>query len=153
MSVNVSEGSDTFVEVFPIIEPGYVTVYEWEVVELTKLRRWVGQNWKVSIYASVIYVIIIYLGQSWMKNRPAYNLRPWLTVWNIVLALFSLVGFCRTFPELWMLIHEPHGFYISVCTRSVKIINFSFILCPHYYSFIFHVLPSRQEHNAATGNK
>jgi len=117
MSVNASEGSDSFVEVFPIISPGYLTVYDWEVVELTQLRRWVGQHWKFSIYASVIYVILIYLGQSWMKNRPAYNLRSCLTSWNVILALFSLVGFARTAPELWHVLHEPYGFYTSVCTR------------------------------------
>lgn len=123
----MSEGSDTFVVVHPNVSPGYLTVCDWELVELTSLRRWVGQNWKVSIYASVIYVILIYLGQSWMKNRPAYNLRHALTSWNVVLALFSLIGFTRTFPEIWHVIHEPSGFYISVCTR--------------------------QEHNAATGRK
>jgi elongation of very long chain fatty acids protein 6 len=117
MTFNASEGSDSFVEVFPIIEPGYLTIYEWEVVELTILRRWVGQHWKLSIYASVIYVILIYLGQSWMKNRPAYNLRTCLTFWNVILALFSLIGFARTAPELWHVLHEPYGFYTSVCTR------------------------------------
>lgn len=115
--MNITGSSDRFMEVYPIRNPEYMTVYEWENVELSVLRKWVGKNWKLSVYASAIYVVLIYCGQSWMKNRPAYDLRKWLTSWNIILAIFSLIGFLRTFPELFHVLSQPYGFYTSVCTR------------------------------------
>jgi hypothetical protein len=43
------------------------------------------------IYA-LVYVIAIFYGKHWMKNRPAFDLRKELISWNITLAVFSIIG-------------------------------------------------------------
>jgi len=115
--MNTSNNSSGFVEVFPITDPPYMSVYEWEQIELTASRQWVGKHWKLSVYASIVYVILIHAAQHWMKNREPYNLRSLLLTWNVGLSIFSIIGFLRTAPELFHLLKEPTGFYLSICTR------------------------------------
>lgn len=52
-----------------------------------------------------------------MSNRPAFKLKRLLTLWNISLALFSIVGSFRTLPELLHVLRR-FGFYHSVCSTS-----------------------------------
>ena len=94
----------------------YLEPFEWEHVDLNSCRRWMGRHWDLSLYASALYVLLIFMGQSWMKNRRPFSLRRRLLFWNITLAAFSILGFLRTFPEiLHVLTHT--GFYRSVCER------------------------------------
>lgn len=54
----------------------------------------------------VAYLVLVFSGKSWMRDKPAYDLRLPLTVWNSVLAAFSITGFLVTGPamieQLWM---------------------------------------------------
>lgn len=52
-----------------------------------------------------------------MSNRPAFRLKKILTIWNISLALFSIIGTLRTLPELLHVLGR-FGFYHSVCSPS-----------------------------------
>lgn len=52
-----------------------------------------------------------------MTHRPAFKLKKALTIWNISLALFSIIGTLRTLPELLHVLHR-FGFYHSVCSPS-----------------------------------
>ena len=106
-----------FVEVSPISDPSYLTVYSWEHFELTRWRLWMGRNWALSLYASILYICLIFGGQKLMANRPPFALRGALTAWNILLATFSIMGFLRTAPELFHVLKDESGFYKSVCVR------------------------------------
>lgn len=108
-----------FVEVSPVNDPSYLTVYSWEHFELTRWRRWMGDNWAWSVYASIIYVLAIFSVQRWMKNRAPFQLRGALTCWNLMLASFSIMGFLRTAPELFHVLKDQSGFYKSICVRWV----------------------------------
>lgn len=52
-----------------------------------------------------------------MSNRPAYKLKRLLTLWNLSLAIFSIVGTLRTLPELLHVLGR-FGFYHSTCHPS-----------------------------------
>ncbi|RWS05162.1 elongation of very long chain fatty acids protein 6-like protein, partial [Dinothrombium tinctorium] len=52
-----------------------------------------------------------------MKNRRAFKLRKLLVAWNVLLALFSVFGACRTLPEMYHVL-KHHGFDHSVCNPS-----------------------------------
>lgn len=52
-----------------------------------------------------------------MSNRPALKLKKLLILWNMSLALFSIVGTLRTLPELLHVLGR-FGFYHSVCSPS-----------------------------------
>jgi len=105
----------TFIEV-PIVDT-YLEPFPWEHVDLNHCRRWMGKHWDWSIYASGIYVLLIFSGQAWMKNKTPFRLRRRLFLWNVTLAAFSIVGFLRTFPEILYVLKET-GFYRSVCERK-----------------------------------
>jgi hypothetical protein len=94
----------------------YLVPFEWEHVDLNGCRRWMGRHWDLSLYASAAYVILIFAGQAWMKDRGPFSLRRRLFFWNLTLAAFSIIGFLRTFPEILHVLKET-GFYRSVCER------------------------------------
>lgn len=80
------------------------------------------QSWCLShsylpVYAVVGYVIAIFAGSAFMKNRPAFDLKFPLFLWNACLALFSIIGAFRTGTEL-MHVLSSNGFYGSICFPS-----------------------------------
>ena len=75
------------------------------------------QHWADSFVFSAIYIVLIFSGQFYMKNRTRFELRPYLALWSGMLAVFSILGTMRTVPELvWSL--RNHGFEYSYCNNS-----------------------------------
>lgn len=97
----------------------YSSVFSFEKdfndVEAT---HWMKKNWQKSFIYSGIYLIVIFGGQHVMKDRPRLELRPLLTVWNTILAVFSIMGALRSWPEFLYLI-TTHGFYHTVCISTM----------------------------------
>ena len=56
--------------------------------------------WSLSVYFSVLYVVLVFAGRRWMTNRPAYDLRKSLILWNTGLAIFSLFGAVACVPNI-----------------------------------------------------
>lgn len=75
------------------------------------------ENWTVAFYYVGIYMAFIFFGQLYMQNRPRFELRRTLIVWNSLLAAFSIMGACRTLPEFIHVLRN-HGIYHSVCVPS-----------------------------------
>lgn len=80
-------------------------------------RVWMTKNWTYGFYYCAIYMLLIFTGQHFMQNRPRFQLRGVLAVWNTCLALFSVVGACRTLPEL-VYVLKNYGLYHSICVPS-----------------------------------
>lgn len=57
---------------------------------------WYHRFWYFSCINSAIYVLLLYVGTRWMKNRKPYNLRRTLVLWNTGLAAFSVIALVRT---------------------------------------------------------
>lgn len=82
------------------------------------VRIWMEENWRpVCAWASGIYMLLIFGGQTYMANRPAFDLRGPLTGWSMFLAMFSIMGAARTLPEFMHTLYT-HGFYHSLCIPS-----------------------------------
>lgn len=62
-------------------------------------------------------MVVIFFGQSYMSTRQPFTLRKFLTVWNLGLAIFSIIGTLRTLPEMIHVI-QNFGFQHSVCSPS-----------------------------------
>ncbi|CAL4082294.1 unnamed protein product, partial [Meganyctiphanes norvegica] len=75
--------------------------------------RWKNNWWTGFIWVAA-YLFIIHYGKHVMRDRPRYELRRILAVWNIVLATFSTMGALRMTPELIYLL-QNFGFSFSVC--------------------------------------
>ena len=54
----------------------------------------------IPILTCLVYVILIFSGQSYMKTKERYNLRYIMATWNFVLSTFSCMGMIRTLPQL-----------------------------------------------------
>ena len=85
-----------------------------------KVSRWLRDNWTLTLYANAVYLAVIFLGRRWMKDRKPYSLRKALTLWNTGLAVFSIMGFLRFYPDLQAGVLE-NGFTHSVCNNHLML--------------------------------
>jgi len=89
-----------------------------EEFDANEVQSWMEKNWRHGIaWASAAYLLLVFGGQAIMADRPPFKLRGPLTLWNIFLAIFSIMGALRTIPEL---VHTlaHYGFYHSLCSPS-----------------------------------
>jgi hypothetical protein len=96
--------------------PNYTYVFDFESdFEHMIYKPWMVANWwTVCAYASALYALLLLGGQAFMASRPRFEMRGPLVVWNVFLALFSIMGAARTLPELAHVL-STHGVYHSVC--------------------------------------
>jgi elongation of very long chain fatty acids protein 6 len=100
------------------LSPNYTFMFQFEKkFQHIYTKEWMQRYWHTSFYAVAIYMIVIFGGQAFMSNRPAFKLKRPLILWNTSLALFSIVGTLRTLPELLHVLGR-FGFYHSVCHPS-----------------------------------
>lgn len=62
-------------------------------------RQWATRYWSQSLLISVVYVAFVFKGPNFMKARPAYDLKPVVFIWNVILAVFSILGVVELLPE------------------------------------------------------
>ena len=75
---------------------------------------WFEQNWTTAFTYCAVYVVVIFLGQEYMKNRPKFDLRIPLTIWSASLAIFSWFGSIRLWADYVYFI-QRYGFKASMC--------------------------------------
>ena len=86
--------------------------------DTTKLGRWQADYWWLSVVASAIYLVVLYTGNNFMKHREPYVLRKPLFLWNVGLAVFSILGALSVVPNLVHLFYRK-GFIVSSCRTMV----------------------------------
>lgn len=114
-----------------LVTPSYSYMFKFEEkFSHVKTRELMLNYWTSGFYLCAIYMILIFSIQNYMKDRPKFNLRKFLVVWNTCLAVFSILGASRTLPELLHVL-KNFGIYHSVCVqRWAKIIFCYVILLP-----------------------
>lgn len=73
-------------------DPQTFESFEFERIEPFFWHDFITSYWKISYYASAIYVAVIFGLQRFMRDRPALKLKWPLFIWNTVLGIFSIVG-------------------------------------------------------------
>ncbi len=58
----------------------------------SKNRHWWGEHWGLPLFASALYVVLIFGIKRFMKDRQPFDLRGPLFLWNLGLSAFSGVG-------------------------------------------------------------
>ena len=108
--------------------PNYSHIFKFEdEFEHTDAKIWFNRYWTGCFYYVGIYILVIFSAQQWMANRPRYELRGPLICWNLMLAFFSILGACRTIPELFH-VTQNIGLYHSVCVpRYACLLSFRFL--------------------------
>lgn len=105
-----------FIEVPVDKNPSYMTLTSYEKdFDLTYWRKVFGEYWIISAYAAALYVVLVFGGRAYMKNRPAFKLNGLLTVWNVGLAIMSIYAFSRVAPEFFRVLLGKNGFHNSIC--------------------------------------
>ncbi|CAD5118155.1 unnamed protein product [Dimorphilus gyrociliatus] len=79
--------------------------------------QWIRENWTLSLWYSLAYIVFIFGGKYYMERRPRLEIRVALAVWSSILAIFSILGAMRTMPELIYVINK-YGWEFSVCNPS-----------------------------------
>ena len=79
--------------------------------------KYMSEHWYDCLVYSAVYLAVIFGGQSYMSKREKFELRPYLATWSGVLAIFSIIGACRTIPEMISVLRD-HGFEYSCCISS-----------------------------------
>lgn len=66
------------------------------------------------VYFEVLYVLLIYYGPKFMEKREPIQLKPLVTLWNLLLSLFSIGGTIGCSCILFYLLQHK-GFYETTC--------------------------------------
>lgn len=75
---------------------------------------WMRGHWQWSFYYSAMYLFLIYVGQKYMQNKPAYNLRRALCCWSTGLCLFSCYSLYRIYHLAYYMIYTG-GLQHAIC--------------------------------------
>lgn len=87
------------------------SIYDWE---LSPSLKWMEENWHYAVYVSIVYMLVIFTIQQFMRTREPFKLRKCLTLWNLALTLFSAFGSYYTLAEMYDSLYLK-GFNNSVC--------------------------------------
>ncbi|GMS93657.1 hypothetical protein PENTCL1PPCAC_15832 [Pristionchus entomophagus] len=105
---------DNYTEVLSTYEYSFTLPFErfngtYETCEFLQ------QYWQHTVTVSVVYFALIKSIQWAMRDRPAFDLQWPLILWNIGLAIFSMVGLIR-FGEDFSESFINRGVYTTLCT-------------------------------------
>ncbi|XP_020753455.1 very long chain fatty acid elongase 3 [Odocoileus virginianus] len=95
------------------------------------MRPYLEEYWATSFAIALIYLLVIFVGQNYMKARKGFNLQGPLILWSFCLAVFSILGTLRMWGYMGtlMLKGSPKQ---TVCFSSF--INTPII---QFWSFLF----------------
>lgn len=98
---------------YPILAPFY-TPYELSFNPISA-QKWSIDYWPLAWAIVGAYLAFCYFGQRAMSAPTTNAIKPklLLALWNLLLAVFSFVGFLRTAPHLVNTLVK-HGLYASV---------------------------------------
>lgn len=80
----------------------------FEEYDYDKARQWLVDTEPFLLKCVAVYVIAIFSIKYVMRDRKPFDLQTPLTVWNALLAVFSILGFVFTTPTFLSVISE-HG--------------------------------------------
>lgn len=98
-------------------DPPIFTPFAWEVIDKEGWINYALDSWKLPIYTGVVYITTIFAIQSYMKDKPPFDLKGPLFYWNAALGVFSILGLIRFTPSFLNILFSPNGFYRSICVR------------------------------------
>ncbi|XP_049711054.1 elongation of very long chain fatty acids protein 3 [Elephas maximus indicus] len=75
------------------------------------------EYWTISFPIALIYLVLILVGQNYMKARKGFNLQMPLILWSFCLAIFSVLGAVRTWSFMGTVLLRV-GLKQSVCYTS-----------------------------------
>uniref|UniRef100_A0A6G1SEW5 Elongation of very long chain fatty acids protein n=1 Tax=Aceria tosichella TaxID=561515 RepID=A0A6G1SEW5_9ACAR len=99
--------------------PSYSLTFSFEEnFDVAGSVKWFNENLHIPfILGFGVYLSVLYFGQKIMANRDPIKARTVLILWNIGLAIFSIMGFARVAPEFFYTLNK-FGFHHTICNNS-----------------------------------
>ena len=72
------------------------------------------KTWTVCLYATGLYLALVFAGRRWMQDRKPFKLRKPLVLWNLGLAVFSIFGAASILPLVFRSLYD-YGVDYTVC--------------------------------------
>jgi len=82
--------------VYPHLEP--IQLQSEMTYDSFPVLNWMKSSPFFPLITTAIYIIAIFGGERLMKNRESLNWRNSLSMWNLLLTIFSFLGFIRLLP-------------------------------------------------------
>ncbi len=77
----------------------------------------INAHWRMTLVYALVYLLVIYAGQAWMRSRAKLDLRRPLIAWNLLLAAYSIAGTVRLWPE-FLTAANTKGFVYTMCSSE-----------------------------------
>ena len=97
-------------------------------VDVERIITFNQRTWTVCLYATAIYLALVFQGRRWMSNRKPYDLKKQMILWNIGLAVFSILGTVSVLPPVLRSLFT-YGVDYTVCFSDVYVIPRTAIWC------------------------
>lgn len=79
------------------------------------VTAWMIRHFEVPIFATAIYLVMVFKGQEYMKDRPAFQVKWLFILWNFILSVFSICGAVMSVRIFMGYLEEPDGWFNTVC--------------------------------------
>ncbi|CAK8678663.1 unnamed protein product [Clavelina lepadiformis] len=89
---------------------------EWEV-EQYAVGDWIlpiYETWAFPIVCTAAYLLMIFAGPKYMKDKTRFELRKPMMIWSFMLAVFSILGAVRT-SAVMLVAFQTGGLHTVVC--------------------------------------
>lgn len=83
----------------------------------THSEKWLNDHRAVHLSFGVVYLFAVWGLERLMRNREPANIRWIVIMWNVALAVFSILGAIQTVPQLVESVRTV-GFHASACDRT-----------------------------------
>jgi len=101
--------------------PAKFQAYDFEIFDWKGWASYGSCHWELPFQVGVLYLLLIFGLQRFMRGRDPFHLKVPLALWNSALGLFSLVGFLRTAPEFFSILLAKDGLYKALCFRYLQL--------------------------------
>lgn len=81
-------------------------------------RNFLRENLQIPVLINLVYIASVFGLRHVMQSRDPFSLKRLLVIWNIALAVFSIVGTLRVVPFVLSFLLK-HGFHESCCVEPV----------------------------------
>lgn len=95
----------------------YVLYDFWEMYHNPEMNKYVlfnGGPWLVSLLIGSYLYFVLKAGPKWMETRQAYDLKPYIRLYNFSMVIFNAYLFYHASPYL------NYGFYCWGCNRALQ---------------------------------
>lgn len=79
-------------------------------------RNFLRENLQIPVLINVVYIASVFGLRHVMQSRDPFSLKKLLVLWNVSLALFSILGTVRVIPFVLSFLLK-HGFHDSCCVE------------------------------------